>query len=107
MARFLSFWRTNPVAPWPIDPVEYLKLLEKMWAGVDSLLKKAEIKEVGYFPDGTSGYVISEGDSADVLRRISMFSRYIQFEVHEIIPYEKSKEIIRAVWKAQAEAAKK
>jgi len=35
-----------------------------------------------------------------------MFLPYIQFEVHEVIPYEKAKEIERARLKAQIKAAK-
>jgi len=36
-----------------------------------------------------------------------MFVPFFEHEVHETIPYEKSKEILRALMKAQVEAAKK
>jgi hypothetical protein len=32
-----------------------------------------------------------------------MFTPYWESEVHEILPYEKGKEIIRALWKAAAQ----
>jgi len=107
VARFLALWRTNPVAPWPRDPVEYSKLLEKMWAVIDDAIKKGTVKEYGSFLEGTSGYVIGEGEGADVYRATSMFMPYVHFELHEIIPYEKEKEIVRALLKARIEAAKK
>lgn len=107
MARFLALWRQNQVAPWPADPTEALKLFERMLAAMDDLMKKGEIEEFGWFPDANSGYVISKGESADVFRRANMYQPYILSEVHEIIPYEKGKEIYIAVAKAKIEAAKK
>ena len=102
MARFLVLWHMNPVAPWPTDPSKTLELEEKMWAGIDALMQKGEIEEYGVFPDGTSGYVIGKGETADVYRDVCMFQPYILFDVHEIIPYEKHKEIIREVLKTLA-----
>jgi len=107
VARFLVLWRTNPAAPWPREPSEYLKLDEKMFAAIDGLIKRGEVKEFGFFLDGTSGYGIGEGESTDTFRSVSMFSPYILSEVHEIIPYEKGKEITIALLKAQIAAAKK
>ena len=103
MARFLVMWHINPVAPWPTNPEEYLKLEERMWAGVDNLMLQGLVKEFGYFADGRSGYSIGEGETADVFRADSMFMPYVEFEVHEIISYEKGKEITRAVCKAAAQ----
>jgi hypothetical protein len=106
VARFLVLWRLSPVAPWPTDPSKLLELEEKIWAGIDGLMKKGEIEEFGVFPDGYSGYAIGKGETADLYRNVSMFQPYIVSEVHEIIPYEKHKEIIRAVLKAQIAAMK-
>ena len=106
MGRFLVLWHRSPVAPWPEDPVESSKLIEKLWMGIDNLIKKGTMKEFGYFLDGMSGYAISEGESADIFRNVSMFSPYIETEVQEIIPYEKAKETLRTLWKTLAEAAK-
>jgi hypothetical protein len=97
MARFLVVWHTNPVAPWPTNPEEYLKLQEMMWAGMDNLMRQGQVKEFGYFADGRSGYSIGEGETADTFRSVSLFSPYIECEVHEIIPYEKGKKIVRDV----------
>jgi len=104
MARFLILWRRNPVAPWPTDPVEASKVIEKAWTGIDMLRKKGQVKEFGYFLEGTSGYAIGEGESADTFRNVYMFVPYYESEVHEIIAFEKGNEIIRALWKAQAAA---
>jgi hypothetical protein len=106
LARYLELWRRNP-APWPTDPAESSKLSEKLFTGIDNLIKKGTIKEFGFFMDGNSGYVITEGDSADVFQKVSMFNPYIECEVQEIIPYEKAKGSLRALWKTMAEAAKK
>ena len=95
MARFLLLWRRNPVAPWPMDPAEYLKMQEKVWAGLDALIKAGEIKEFGYFADGRSGYVLGEAETTDVFRDVSTFLPFYEADVHEIIPYEKGKETIR------------
>lgn len=107
MARYLGLWRMNPVAPWPTDPSDYLEQAEKLFAVLDDLMKKGEIEELCFFPDGNSGYAIYKGEATDMFRIASMFLPYILKEFHEIIPYEKSKEIVKAVVKAQVEAAKK
>lgn len=107
MAKFLSLWRMNPAAPFPTDPSKVLEMNEKMFAAIDALINKGEIKEFGFFPDATSGYVIGEGEATDMFRGANMFIPYIISEVHEVIPYEKGKEIERAICKAQIEAAKK
>jgi hypothetical protein len=107
MARFLILWRLNPVAPWPTDPSKYLELEEKIWAGMDGLMRKGEMEEFGAFPDGHSGYVIGKGETVDAYRNVSMFQPFILCEVHEIISYEKHKEVIRAILKGQIAAMKK
>jgi hypothetical protein len=106
VARFLVLWSRNPVAPWPEDPAENSRLMERLWAGVDDLIKKGEIKEFGYFLDGASGYAIGEGGSTETFRNVSMFSPYIECEVNEIISYEKAKESLKALMRAQERAAK-
>jgi len=107
MAKYLNLWRHSPTAPWPTDPVEAAKVLEMLFAGVENLIKTGEVKEFGYFLDGTSGYIIMEGESKDMFRCSVSFSTFIEFELQEIVPYETGKEIARGVLKAQAEAVKK
>jgi hypothetical protein len=107
VARFLVLWRINPLAPFPTDPSKYLELEEKMWAGIDGLFKKGEFEEFGVFPEGHCGYVIGKGETVDVYRTVCMYHPYIIAEVHEIIPYEKHKEILREVLRAQVAAMKK
>jgi len=107
VARFLTLWRLNMSAPWPMDPSKALELNEKMWAAMDDSMKKGLVKDYGIFPDGTAGYVIGEGDATNVFRAANMYMPYVLFETHEIIPYEKEKEIVRALLKAQIAAAKK
>ena len=99
MARFLGIWHTNPVAPWPINPEEFSKLEEKMFAGIDSFMRQGLCKETGYFAD-KGGYVIGEGETADIFRAVNMFTPWLEFEVHEMISYEKGKEIMREICKA-------
>jgi len=77
MARFLVLWHRTPVASWPTDPVEYLKLQEKMWAGIDHLIKKGEVKDFSYFLDGTSGYAIGE-EATDTFRDVNMFTPFYE-----------------------------
>ncbi len=108
MVRMISFWRLN-LAAWPTsaNPAQFLELQEKMWAMIDGLIKKGEIEEFGLFPDGISGFTIGKGETADLYRDACMSLPYAIQDVHEIIPYEKSKEVIRAMLKAQIAAAKK
>jgi hypothetical protein len=107
VARFLSLWRMNTAAPFPADPSKVLEMNQKMFAAMDALIKQGKIKEFGFFPDATSGYVISEGESTDAFRSAMMFLPYILGEIHEIIPYEKGKEILFALLKAQCAPPKK
>lgn len=106
MAKFLVLWRRSPAAPWPEDPVENSELTERNFAGLDELINKGEIKEFGFFLSGSSGYAIAEGGSAEAFRNLAMFVPYFEFDVQEIIPYEKGKETIRAIMRAFARSAK-
>jgi hypothetical protein len=106
MARFHILWHRSPVAPWPKDLKENAKLLEMMWAGIDKLMETGEVKEFGWFLDGKSGYAIGEGEPTTVLRDVSMFMPFEEFEIQEIVPWEKGKAAVREAWKILAEATK-
>jgi hypothetical protein len=107
LARFLNLWRLNPVGAWPTDPSKYLELQERMWADIDGLMKKGEIEEFGVFPDGTSGYYIVKGETADLYRNTYGSQCYVLSDVREIIPYEKHKEILGAVLRSRIATAQK
>ena len=107
MARMISFWRFNLAAPFPMDPLKLLEMQEQYWALMDGMIKKGEIEEFGFFPNAVSGYVISNGEAANFFKNASMFLPFIINDEHEIIPYEKGKEVIRAMLKAQIAAMKK
>jgi len=102
----LVLWRRSPTA-WPTDPVEYSKLVMKIGPLVDNSIETGKVIEHGHFLDGTSGYSIWEAEAGDLLEFWSMLVPYYEKEIHEFIPYEKSREILRAVFEAQAEATKK
>ena len=107
MARYLAIWHVNPSAPWPTDPSKNLEMLEMMWAAIDGLMKKGELEEWGIFPEGHVGYTIGKGEAIDMFRNANMFYPFVINEIHEIIPYAKQKEIIRANTKAQIAAMQK
>jgi len=107
LTKFLVLWKRKEVAQWPQNPTDYLKLMEMQWAAIEGLLKKGEIKEFGWFLNGATGYCMGEGDGATVFKDVTMFSAFYDFEVSEILPYEKGKETLRSVLKAQIEAMKK
>lgn len=104
MARYLTLWQPNMAAPRHADPSENLKFVEKALATVGDLIKKGEIEDFGFFPDARSGYIISKGESTDVFRMWETFFPNILGEVHEIIPFEKGKEIALEAAKVRAEA---
>jgi L-rhamnose mutarotase len=108
MGKYLTIWRNN-LDEWPSDPTEAAKLAEMMWATMDEMIKSGNVQETGFFLDGNSGYTIAEGkDSAEGLRAAAMFSPFVEWvDYEEIVPFEKGKEVFRAVWKAKAEAMKR
>jgi hypothetical protein len=106
MAKFLILWRVNPMAT-PPDTVERVKVNEMLWAMIDNMMKTGEIREEGFFLNGTSGYILVEGEPADVFKVAASFRPFVDSEVHEILPYETGKEVVRGVMKANAEATKK
>ena len=113
MARYLVLWRNNPTAIplMPTDPSESLKMHERMFAAIDNLIKKGDIEEFGFFPEtsagGPPGYAIGKGETTDIARNVWSFEPFVIMEVHEIIPWEKGKEITMGLIKAMIEAAKK
>jgi len=103
--RYLLLWRVN-FSFWPMEASKSLELNEKMWAAMDDLMKKGLVKDYGIFLDGQSGYLIAEGEAANLYMAANMFIPYVSAEVHEIISYEKQKEIMRAMLQAAAAAKK-
>ncbi len=106
MARFLVLWQTN-TASFPHDPQKTLELNETLWSYMDDLMKKGLVKDYGIFPDGESGFLIGEGETTSLFKAVNMFMPYVSCTVHEIISYEKQKEIIRELCKAAIAAMKK
>jgi hypothetical protein len=107
VARFHLSWRLN-TASWPVgDPQKTLELNETLWAVMDDLMKKGLVKDYGIFPDGESGFLIGEGEAADVYMSVNMFIPYVSCEVQEIIPFEKQKELIRALCKMATASMKR
>ncbi|MCJ7770549.1 hypothetical protein MUP37_03110 [Candidatus Bathyarchaeota archaeon] len=106
MARFLVSWHLN-TASWPMDLQKSLEMNETLWAVMDDLMKKGLVKDYGVFPDGESGYLVAEGQATDVFMSVNMFIPYVSCEVHEIIPFEKQKEIVRTLLSAAIAAMKK
>jgi hypothetical protein len=104
MAKFMTIWRCNPAAPWPMDPAAATQLFEMTFAAIDEGLKGGSILEFGYFPNGCSGYAILSSEAKDVFSGAFAQYPWFQFEVlHEIIDYETGKAAARQVLKAQAE----
>jgi hypothetical protein len=101
----MILWCYNLNAPWPMDPAEGEKLNEMMFAAIDDCLKTGEVLEFGFFPDGMGGYAIS-GSSKDVFKLSSSIGPFILVEEHEIVPYETGREVMKELFKAQAEAIK-
>ncbi len=105
MAGFLVLWRRS--VAWPTDPGEASKIIQKTGSAIDRDIKKGRIKEHGHFLDGNSGYTIWETEGIDIFRNLIMTSLYYEYEIHEMIPFEKSREIVMEVFKVPLEAAKK
>ncbi|MGZ4864680.1 MAG: hypothetical protein ACXV5H_07270 [Halobacteriota archaeon] len=104
MAKFLGLWRFNPSAPWPTDPTQAAAMYEMLFAAMDKMHETGEITEFGFFPDATSGYAISSSDLKTQFGHSVSFYPFIDIEVHEIVPYDAGKEVVRGVVKAQAAA---
>ena len=100
MGRYLVLWHTNP-SVMPTAPVEKQKHLETAIAGVDGLIKKGLVKEMGYFLGGSGGYAIAEGEAADVFGGLYGFPPFYEPKVQEIMPWDKGKEIAGAGLKAK------
>ena len=107
MVKYLTFWRVNTAAIGTLEPSKSVEINQMMFAAMDALIKKGEIKEFGFFPDATSGYLIGEGEATDIFKAANMFLPFILSETNQVIPYEKGKEILLALLKAQVAPAKK
>jgi L-rhamnose mutarotase len=101
VGKYLLLWQVN-FSFWPLEPSKSLELNEKMWTAMDDLMKKGLVKDYGIFVDGQSGYLIAEGEADNLYMAANMFIPYVSAEVHEIVSYEKQKEIIRGMLRAAA-----
>jgi hypothetical protein len=100
---YLNYWRKSTA--WPTDPTENIKLTEVMWEAMEAKINSGEIREFGFFSDSVSGYVITaEHDVLKNFQTSAMLYPFIEIvKSEEIVPFERAKEVMRGVWKAQAE----
>ncbi len=103
MAKFLGIWRINGTAL-PADPAKQVQGIEMILGQVATALKEGQIEDFGFFPNGFSGFAIMNGEAADVFGGAISFFPWIEFEVNEMIPFEKGKEITNQVIKYQMDA---
>lgn len=91
MTRYMVLYSANPSA-WPVDPKQFVNVLEGAIAGGDQLLESGALKEVGWFSP-TEGYGIFEADSKEkVFGMVQPFFPYYSQEIREIVPWEDAKE---------------
>jgi hypothetical protein len=107
MAKYLITFQSNLNAPWPQDPAEYLEVNEQLWAFAEDFMKKGLVKDLGFGLDQVSGYVIAEGEAAEVYSAMGMALPYLLCDVREVVSFEEGRELDRARLKAQIEAVKK
>ncbi|HLB68656.1 MAG TPA: hypothetical protein VJN63_09395 [Thermoplasmata archaeon] len=93
MTRYMVLYRANP-STWPVDPKQFLDVLQGTIAGGDQLLKVGALKEVGWFTP-QEGYAIFEADSKEkVLGMVQPFFPYYSQEIREIVSWDKAKEAL-------------
>ena len=93
MTRYMVLYKANPSA-WPVDPKEFVNVLEGTIAGGDQLLQAGALKEVGWFTP-QEGYAIFEADSKEkVLGMIQPFFPYYSQDVREIVSWDAAKEVL-------------
>jgi L-rhamnose mutarotase len=110
LTKFVILWCTNLAAPFPTDSKEYKSFMEHIWASIDKRVKEGMLKDYGFFLESKAGYAIAETTAEQVFKFVSMFAPYWTFTIHEVMPYEKGKDILRRVMTGAiecAEAAKK
>ncbi|UCE43875.1 MAG: hypothetical protein JSV57_05890 [Candidatus Bathyarchaeota archaeon] len=79
---------------------------KRYYEAAEEAMKKGEIEDIGFFADGQSGFMIVKGEATDVYR-ILLENPYYDYEIHEIIPLAKAKEIEIAVLEDMVKAANK
>jgi L-rhamnose mutarotase len=110
LTKFVILWCTNLAAPFPTDSKEYKSFMEHIWSSIDKRVKEGMLKDYGFFLESKAGYAIAETTAEQVFKFVSMFAPYWTFTIHEVMPYEKGKDILRRVMTGAiecAEAAKK
>jgi uncharacterized protein YciI len=93
MPRYLILYKINSAIQ-PVDPKVALEETEANLAAVEELQKAGIFKEVGTFNPG-EGYLIAEFPSTEEAFKLAQrFWPGVLTDIREIIPWEKTKEII-------------
>lgn len=103
MAKYLGIWRINGTAL-PSDPAKQMQGIEMILGQIETALKEGQIEEFGFFLNGSSGYAIVNGETADAFGAAISFFPWMESEVHEMVPFETGKEITKQVIKYQTDA---
>ncbi len=91
MAKYFMTWEADEHL-WPINSKEQAALGMKLGKLIQRGIKKGKIIDWGLFIGGDRGYIIAEGDAADLYTELQQYHPYIDFMVHQVLSIDEMME---------------
>jgi hypothetical protein len=94
MPKFLVLWKgVNARVPEkPEDRMKQDTMLTKM---VQDDLKSGKLKDFGIFAEGGGGYVIFEGNEAELALETSKYYPFADFEAHVVLTADQNMDVLK------------
>jgi hypothetical protein len=89
MAKYLITWEADEHL-WPVDSKEQGALSVKLGEMVQRAMKEGKITDWGIFIGGDRGYIIAEGNAAELYAELQQFHPYMDFLVHQVLSLDEA-----------------
>jgi hypothetical protein len=89
MTKYFMTWEADETL-WPTDPKGQGALSMKFGELVHQAMKEGKITDWGIFIGGDRGYIIAEGDGADLYAELQQYHPYIDFMVHQVLTIDEA-----------------
>ena len=102
MTLFFGLWKLNKsIQPSPTPEAQIMQQ-EGFNMMLRAQLQAGRLREVNAYLEGDAGYFLYEGSNEQLAEDLALWSPYVNFEIHQTLPAQKSNELALSALKKRA-----
>ena len=99
---YFGLWKLNKSLQPPPTPEGQIMQQEGFNMMIRAQLQAGRLRDVHAYLEGDAGYFFYEGSNEQLAEDLALWSPYVNFEVHETLPIQKSTELALSAYKKRA-----